>query len=170
MAGWYELSKNDKGQFTFVLKAGNSETILRSEQYESKAAHRVATTALPRSRPTAPATRSRTTPDNPGMTQPYLTEQPLRADIDAMPGAVVLDFGANWCSICNAARPLVDAALAGQTLRHIKVEDGAGRALGRSFGVKLWPTLVFLRDGKEVGKLVRPQSVEAITQELARLA
>ncbi|MCP5280232.1 MAG: YegP family protein [Rhodoferax sp.] len=38
MAGWYELSKNDKGQFTFVLKAGNSETILRSEQYESKAA------------------------------------------------------------------------------------------------------------------------------------
>ncbi|MCP5280231.1 MAG: thioredoxin family protein [Rhodoferax sp.] len=104
------------------------------------------------------------------MTQPYLTEQPLRADIDAMPGAVVLDFGTNWCSICNAARPLVDAALAGQTLRHIKVEDGAGRALGRSFGVKLWPTLVFLRDGKEVGKIVRPQSVEAITQELARLA
>ena len=38
MAGWYELNKNDKGQFTFVLKAGNSETILRSEQYETKAA------------------------------------------------------------------------------------------------------------------------------------
>lgn len=38
MAGWYELNKNDKGQFAFVLKAGNSETILRSEQYESKAA------------------------------------------------------------------------------------------------------------------------------------
>jgi uncharacterized protein len=37
MAGWYELSKNSKGQFHFVLKAGNSETILSSEQYESKA-------------------------------------------------------------------------------------------------------------------------------------
>ena len=36
MAGWFELSRNDKGQFTFVLKAGNSEVILRSEQYESK--------------------------------------------------------------------------------------------------------------------------------------
>jgi thioredoxin 1 len=117
-----------------------------------------------------PAKRSRTTPDNQGMTQPYLPEQPLRADIDAMRGAVVLDFGTNWCSICNAAQPLVDAALAGQALRHVKVEDGAGRALGRSFGVKLWPTLVFLRDGMEVGRLVRPQSGDAITQELARLA
>lgn len=38
MAGWYELSKNDKGQYHFVLKAGNAETILRSETYESKAA------------------------------------------------------------------------------------------------------------------------------------
>jgi len=38
MAGWYELSKNDKGQFFFVLKAGNAEVILRSEQYETRAA------------------------------------------------------------------------------------------------------------------------------------
>jgi hypothetical protein len=38
MAGWYELTKNDKGQFFFVLKAGNAEVILRSEQYESRAA------------------------------------------------------------------------------------------------------------------------------------
>jgi uncharacterized protein len=38
MAGWYELSKNDNGQFHFVLKAGNGEVILRSETYESKAA------------------------------------------------------------------------------------------------------------------------------------
>ncbi|WP_062058198.1 YegP family protein [Cellvibrio sp. OA-2007] len=38
MAGWYELSKNDKGQFHFVLKAGNGEVILSSESYTSKAA------------------------------------------------------------------------------------------------------------------------------------
>ncbi len=37
MAGWYELSKTEKGQFTFVLKAGNAEVILRSEQYDAKA-------------------------------------------------------------------------------------------------------------------------------------
>ena len=37
MAGCYELSSNDKGQFSFVLKAGNGEVILRSEQYATKA-------------------------------------------------------------------------------------------------------------------------------------
>jgi uncharacterized protein YegP (UPF0339 family) len=37
MAGWYELTKNAKGQVSFVLKAGNAEVILRSEQYESRA-------------------------------------------------------------------------------------------------------------------------------------
>ena len=40
MAGWFELTKNDKGQHHFVLKAGNAEVILRSETYESKAAAR----------------------------------------------------------------------------------------------------------------------------------
>ncbi len=38
MSGWYELSRNEKGQHNFVLKAGNGEVILRSEQYESKSA------------------------------------------------------------------------------------------------------------------------------------
>ena len=37
MAGWYVLSANDKGQFSFALKAGNGETILRSETYNTKA-------------------------------------------------------------------------------------------------------------------------------------
>jgi len=36
MAGWYELSGNEKGQYSFALKAGNAEVILRSEQYQSK--------------------------------------------------------------------------------------------------------------------------------------
>jgi uncharacterized protein len=37
MAGWYELSKSKDGQYRFVLKAGNSETILTSELYQAKA-------------------------------------------------------------------------------------------------------------------------------------
>jgi thioredoxin 1 len=41
-------------------------------------------------------------------------------------------------------------------VRHVKVEDGRGRALGRSFQVRLWPNLVFLRDGRVVRQLARP--------------
>ena len=36
MAGWFELSKGSNGQFKFVLKAGNAETILTSEMYKAK--------------------------------------------------------------------------------------------------------------------------------------
>jgi uncharacterized protein len=36
MAGWYELSKSSDGQYRFVLKAGNAETILTSELYKEK--------------------------------------------------------------------------------------------------------------------------------------
>ena len=37
MAGWFELSKSSDGQFRFVLKAGNAETVLTSELYKTKA-------------------------------------------------------------------------------------------------------------------------------------
>ena len=55
-------------------------------------------------------------------------------------------------------------------MRHLKVEDGPGRPLGRSFRVKLWPTLVFMRGGVEVARLVRPTDAAAIAEALAQIA
>lgn len=93
------------------------------------------------------------------MSLDYLTEQPTRQEVDASTGEVALEFGANWCGICRAAKPDLDEALATRPdVRRIKVEDGKGLPLGRSFGVKLWPTLVLLRDGVEVARVVRPNS------------
>ena len=102
------------------------------------------------------------------MTNPYTPESQSRADIDALRGIAVLDFGTNWCGHCQAAQPIVDQALAGRTdVAHIKVEDGSGRPLGRSYRVKLWPTLVFLCDGVEVARLVRPTAAATVSQALA---
>ena len=36
MSGWYEISQSDNGQYAFVLKAANSQVVLRSQQYASK--------------------------------------------------------------------------------------------------------------------------------------
>lgn len=95
------------------------------------------------------------------MTSPYVQEQPQRTAIDALRGLVLLEFGTDWCGFCRAAQPLIEAALRDHPQwKHLKVEDGSGRPLGRSFKVKLWPTLIFLRDGVEVERLVRPGGAE----------
>ena len=104
------------------------------------------------------------------MDTPYEAAQPSRAEVDGLAGATVLDFGTNWCGWCRGAQPLIAEALDGQgELRHLKVEDGPGRPLGRSFGVKLWPTLVFLKDGQEAARVVRPGSAQEVRDALAKL-
>ena len=95
--------------------------------------------------------------------------EPTRDDVDRMTGQVVLEFGADWCPHCQAIRADMSAALKRHpTVKHIPVEDGKGKPLGRSFRVKLWPTLVFLRDGHFVSQLVRP-SADEIARGFAEL-
>ena len=96
--------------------------------------------------------------------------EPARAEVDAMAGPTVVEFGTAWCGICRAVRPAIDAALSDHPdVRHVRVEDGPGRPLGRSFRVKLWPTLIFLHDGSEVERLVRPRDAGTIGDALARI-
>jgi thioredoxin 1 len=105
------------------------------------------------------------------MQQAYANTDPPRADIDALTQPTVLEFGSNSCGICRAAQPAIAQAMAAHpALGHIKIEDASGRRLGRSFGVKLWPTLIFLKAGKEVARLVRPRDTHSIQDALASLA
>lgn len=100
----------------------------------------------------------------------FLEHEPSRAAVDAQPGPLMIEFGAPWCGHCRAAQPLIAAAFADHPgVVHLKVEDGPGRPLGRSFGVKLWPTLVFLDSGRERARLVRPGDRAAIAEALAAL-
>lgn len=102
--------------------------------------------------------------------KPYTDAEPARAEIDVTPGPLLLEFGSNGCGICARTGPLLEQALEGHAeLPHIRIEDGRGRPLGRSFRVKLWPTLVLLMDGKEITRLVRPESTTVIREALALL-
>ena len=103
--------------------------------------------------------------------KPYLSEieAPNRSDVQAWQGLSLLEFGTEWCGHCRAAQPLIARALAEQPRwQHVKVEDGPGRSLGRSYRVKLWPTLVLLRDGQEVGRLVRPAAEQDIESVMSK--
>jgi thioredoxin 1 len=82
---------------------------------------------------------------------------PTRAEIDASEGPVLLEFGTAWCGHCRALAFKVEELLERHPeVKHVKVEDGPGRPLGRSFEVRLWPSFVFLRDGKVLRQLARP--------------
>lgn len=99
-----------------------------------------------------------------------MPKEPTPEEVAEVKGSLVLEFGATWCPICQHARPLIDQALTQHPdVRHLTIEDGKGKRLGRSFGVKLWPTLVFLADGHEVSRIVRPTSVQAVTDGLRAL-
>ena len=100
----------------------------------------------------------------------YAEAEPARAEVEAIAGPALLEFGSPWCGHCRRAQPLIAEAMAQHPgVRHLKVADASGRPLGRSFRVTLWPTLVFLKDGKELARLVRPQDVGAIRAALQQL-
>ena len=93
-------------------------------------------------------------------------------EVGQLNGPAVIEFGANWCGICGGFTPQAAQAFEPYPqVQHIRVADGPGKRLGRSFGVKLWPTFIFLRDGQVVQKSVRPgreeveQGLRAITAE-----
>ncbi len=99
--------------------------------------------------------------DNPG---------PSRAELDDRPGAVVVEFGTDWCGYCRAARRPIDEAFADYPgIARIAIEDGKGFPTGRAYGVKLWPTLVFLANGHEVARVVRPIDAEDVSRALGEL-
>ncbi|MGV3634408.1 MAG: thioredoxin family protein [Pseudorhodoplanes sp.] len=115
--------------------------------------------------------RSNSSPTCPMPFNPeYTTNEPSRTEIDQHAGPTLLEFGSSWCGHCRRAAPLVEQVFSEHpAVRHIKIEDGSGRPLGRSFRVKLWPTLVFLKNGREISRLVGPQDAGAIHDAMAAI-
>ena len=92
----------------------------------------------------------------------YHEEEPTREEVNRMDGPVVLEFGAAWCGFCRGFSPQLEALLEEfPDVQHVRIADGKGKPLGRSFRVTLWPTLVFLRDGRALKQAARPSREEA---------
>lgn len=104
------------------------------------------------------------------MTTVYAATEPTRAEVDALQGPTLIEFGAPWCGHCQGLQPMLAQIMADYPhVRHLKIEDAAGRRLGRSFQVKLWPTLVFVCNGKTLSRLVRPTRISEIEEAFEQL-
>ena len=105
-----------------------------------------------------------------GFNADYAEEAFTFEQIGEFSGDAVLEFGAPWCGHCQAASSAIKEVITEQSgLRHIKIYDGKGKRLGRSFKVKLWPTLILLHNGNEVARLVRPLSSDEVRQLISKL-
>jgi thioredoxin 1 len=96
-------------------------------------------------------------------TADWSIDSPTRQEVDALPGLTLVEFGAAWCPHCQAVQGLLRQELETRPeIRHLKVEDGKGRPLGRSFSVRLWPNFVFLQDGQVAWQLARPLPADLV--------
>ncbi|PAF48113.1 thiol reductase thioredoxin [Helicobacter sp. 12S02634-8] len=87
-------------------------------------------------------------------------------------GAVVVDFGADWCPDCRRIEPIMNA-LAKEyegKVKIFKVNIDEQEALKDELGVRRIPTLMFFKNGKELGeRLVEPDNRLPIETELKKI-
>lgn len=84
---------------------------------------------------------------------------------------VMIDFFANWCGPCKMLSPVIDdiAKEYNGKLKVVKIDvDKAGEAATK-FGVMSIPTIVFVKDGEEVGRSVGALPKQALVKELERI-
>lgn len=87
-------------------------------------------------------------------------------------GVVIVDFGADWCPDCRRIEPIMNA-LADEykgKVKIFKVNIDQQEALKDEVGVRRIPTLIFFKDGKEIGeRLVEPDNRLPIENSLKAL-
>lgn len=83
-------------------------------------------------------------------------------------GFVVVDFYAPWCGDCVRIDPIIKELE--KEYKIIKINIDENENLSNEYSIRRIPTLIFFKDGKEVGsRLVEPQSKTQILQEIEKI-
>jgi thioredoxin len=89
-----------------------------------------------------------------------VTLETIEADVINNPLPVLVDFWAPWCGPCKALAPTL-SKLSEQfqgNVAFVKIDVDENAGVRERFGVRGIPTLILLRDGKELGRVVGNRS------------
>jgi thioredoxin 2 len=101
-----------------------------------------------------------------------VTDANFAAEIERSPLPVLLDMWAPWCGPCGMVAPVIEelaAEMAGR-VRVAKLNVDENPATAARFGVQSIPTLLLLKGGRELDRIVGVQSKAAIVQRIERVA
>ena len=84
---------------------------------------------------------------------------------------VLVDFWATWCGPCRTLSPILEKLETDYKGRFVlaKVDSDRERELSQAFGVRSIPTLLVLRDGRELDRIVGVQPKPEIARRLTRV-
>ena len=97
----------------------------------------------------------------------HLNESEFNEKVNSSPVAMV-DFWATWCGPCKMLAPVIEDISAKYDGKAVvaKVDVDENQALAAKYGVMSIPTVIFFKDGKEIGRKVGVQPASAYTQTL----
>lgn len=99
-----------------------------------------------------------------------VTDRNFTETIEHLTLPVLLDFWAAWCGPCRIISPIVDRLakeLSGKVVVG-KLNVDENQQTAARFRVQSIPTLLILKNGREVDRIVGAQSKEAILRRLER--
>lgn len=97
-----------------------------------------------------------------------VTDQNFAEVVGKSPLPVLLDFWAAWCGPCRIIAPVIDALAKelSEKARVGKLNVDENQMTAARFSVQSIPTLLILKDGQEVDRIVGAQPKEAILRRL----
>jgi thioredoxin 2 len=97
-----------------------------------------------------------------------VTDASFAQDVERSPLPVLMDAWAPWCGPCHAIAPVIDqlaTELAGR-VRVVKLNVDENPRTAARFDLRSIPTLLVLKSGREIDRLVGVQPKQEITRRL----